>query len=637
MKETKQFQAETKRLLDLVINSIYTNKEIFLRELISNASDALDKLRIQRLTNPQVNGNDDDYEPEIYLKLDKQNKTFTIVDNGIGMSRDDVINNIGTIAKSGTKDFIDKLVENNDDALNQELIGKFGIGFYSVFIVADKVELTTRKVGSAVNQAVKWVSTGVGEYDIEDCEKEKNGTEIVLYLKENCSNREFNLLSPSKIKRLVKKYSDFIKYPIKMDIEVKDKETNESKIEVQTLNSMKSLWSRNKSEITEEEYNDFFTNQFVDSSEPLDILHIKAEGTIEYTALLCIPKKAPQNLYISNYEAGLQLYSRNVLIMNKCKEFLPEYLYFVQGLVDSSDLSLNVSRELLQQSSDIRTIRKSLEKNILKRLYKIQADDREKYEQFWKEFGRSIKIGIYNGNYDFQLQNRIKDLLLFTTSYNGKLSTFAEYVSRMPEDQKQIYYVTGNSIDLIEKLPQMELLQERNMEVIYLTDPIDEFVVTILNSYNDKPFQLITSEKFHLDDAEAVQTQKQLEEIAKEHQEMLKAMQEVLGDPVKEVRLTSKLKSNAVCLSTGEGGPSLSMEKTFEMMNAPTIKAIQILELNPNHEVFSNLEKAYNLGTDSPEFKELSIALYGLALLGEGLIPPNSLNLVSIMTKYLAK
>ncbi|MBQ6296960.1 MAG: molecular chaperone HtpG [Selenomonadaceae bacterium] len=630
--EKMQFQAETKRLLDLVVNSIYTNKEIFLRELISNASDALDKLRIESLTNSELAGDD---ESEIFIVPDAATKTITISDNGIGMTRDEVITNIGTIAKSGTKDFLDKLREASGAAA-QELIGQFGVGFYSAFIVADKVELITRRAGT--DSAVKWTSDGAGEYELDDCDKNSRGTTIILHLKkEFCGEDEYNFTDVYEVERLVKKYSDFVRYPIKMNFEVKGKPEEEPTIEIRTVNSMKPLWTRPKSEITREEYDEFFKQQLHEWEAPLEIFHVKAEGTVEYTALLCIPKRAAQNLYYSDYEAGLQLYSRHVFIMDKCKDFLPDYLRFVKGLVDSPDLPLNISREILQQSREVKVIGKALEKNIQKQLAKMLKDDRAKYEEFWAQFGKSLKIGVYNSMFDTKLKDSLQDLLLFQTSHEGKFSTLAEYVERMPDFQKKIYVAVGKDSAAIEQLPQMELLRERGLEVIYLTDPVDEFTIDALRNYAEKDFQSITRENFELDDAESQKVKAEVEEIAKTHEDLLKDVKEAIGDNVKEVRLTSRLKSSAVCLVTGEGGPSLSMEKTFAAMNNPLFKATQILELNPNHAVFKKLEGLHERGKDTPEFKDLCTTLYSLALMIEGVLPNNPAEFANKITDLLTK
>lgn len=630
--EKMQFQAETKRLLDLVVNSIYTNKEIFLRELISNASDALDKLRIESLTNSDLADNE---EPEIFIVPDAATKTVTISDNGIGMTRDEVISNIGTIAKSGTKDFLDKLRESTA-AAQEELIGQFGVGFYSAFIVADKVELITRRAGT--DSAVKWTSDGAGEFELEDCDKDSHGTTIILHLKaEFTGDDEYNFTDTYELERLVKKYSDFVRYPVKMSFEVKDKPDDEPTIEIRTVNSMKPLWTRNKSDITREEYDEFFKQQLHEWEAPQEIFHIKAEGTVEYTALLCIPKHAAPNLYYSDYEAGLQLYSRHVFIMDKCKDFLPDWLRFVKGLVDSPDLPLNISRELLQQSREVKTIGKALEKNILKQLDKLLKNERDKYQDFWHEFGKSLKIGVYNSMFDKKAQDSLKDLLLFQTSRDGNFSTLAEYVERMPESQKKIYCAAGKDAQSIDRLPQMELLRERGLEVLYLTDPVDEFTVDVLRTYADKDFQSITREDFELDDAESQKIKAEVDEIAKTHEDLLRDVKEAIGDAVKEVRLTSRLKSSAMCLVTGENSPSLTMEKTFAAMNNPMFKATQILELNPNHAVFGKLESLHALGKDAPEFKSLCTTLYSLALLIEGVMPADPVDLANKVTDLLTK
>ena len=550
--EKLQFQAETKRLLDLVVNSIYTNKEIFLRELISNASDALDKLRIESLTNSELAA---DNEPEIFIVPDAESKTITISDNGIGMTRDEVIANIGTIAKSGTKDFLDKLREASGAAA-QELIGQFGVGFYSAFIVAEKVELLTRKAGT--DSAVKWTSDGAGEYELEDYDKNLRGTTIILHLKkEFCGDDEYNFTDVYEVERLIKKYSDFVRYPIKMNFEVKGKPEEEPTLEIRTVNSMKPLWTKNKSEITREEYDEFFRQQLHEWENPLEIFHIKAEGTVEYTALLCIPKKAALNLYYSDYEAGLQLYSRHVFIMDKCKDFLPDYLRFVKGLVDSPDLPLNISREILQQSVEVKVIGKALEKNILKQLAKMLKDDRSKYEEFWAQFGKSIKLGVYNSVFDTKLKDNLKDLLLFQTSHEGKFSTLAEYVSRMPDFQKKIYTAAGKDSSAIENLPpQMEILRERGLEVIYLTDPVDEFALAALRTYAEKEIQSITQENFELDDAESQKVKAEVEEIAKTREDLLKDVKE--GS---QINFTAQIRRGV--LSHGRGRPFAVHGKNF--------------------------------------------------------------------------
>lgn len=630
--ETLEFQAETKRLLDLVVNSIYTNKEIFLRELISNSSDAIDKLHFESLTNHDILEGNEDYE--IFVVPDSDTKTITISDNGIGMTRDEVISNIGTIAKSGTKAFLEKLRE-NDGKVDEEFIGQFGVGFYSAFIVADEVELITRRAGE--NSAIKWTSKGAGEYTIEDCEKDSRGTTIILHLKpEFCGGEEFDFTNNYAIENLIKKYSDYIRYPVKMNFVTEDKDKNKT-VEVRTVNSMQPLWTKNKSEITQDEYKEFFKHQFREWEEPQEIFHIKAEGTTEYTALLCIPKHAALNLYYADYEPGLQLYSRHVFIMEKCKDFLPDYLRFIKGLVDSPDLPLNISRELLQQSREVKKIGKALEKNILKQLTKMLQNDRAKYETFWNEFGKSLKIGVYSNVFDKKVKDDLQDLLLFTTSKEEKLSTLAEYVERMPESQTKIYCAVGKDAATISQIPQMEILRDRGIEVIYLLDPVDEFVTDALQNYSGKEIQSISREDFELDDEESKKVKSEVEELAKSNEDLLKDVRDAIGAEVSEVRLTSRLKSGAVCLATGAQGPSLNMEKTFAAMNNPLMKATRILELNPNHELFKKLSGLHALGKESGEFKDFCKLLYTQALLIEGIMPDNPVEVANKIAALMAK
>ncbi|MBQ9441932.1 MAG: molecular chaperone HtpG [Selenomonadaceae bacterium] len=630
--ETLEFQAETKRLLDLVINSIYTNKEIFLRELISNASDAIDKVHFESLTNHELLGDEKDFE--IFVLPDKESKTITISDNGIGMTRGEVISNIGTIAKSGTRAFLEKIRE-QDKNTEQELIGQFGVGFYSAFIVADKVELITRKAGES--SAVKWTSDGAGEYTLEDCEKDSRGTTIILHLKpEFCEGLETDFTNEQLVENLIKKYSDFIRYPIKMNFVEEDENKNQT-VEVRTVNSMKPLWVRNKSEIKPEEYEEFFRQQFHEWEKPTEVFHTKAEGTLEYTALLCIPHHAPMNLYFSDYEAGLQLYSRHVFVMEHCTDFLPDYLRFIKGLVDSPDLPLNISREVLQQSREVKSIGKALEKYIFKQLEKMLKNDRKKYDAFWENFGKSIKIGIYNNSFDQKIKDELKELVMFQTSKQSNFSTFAEYVERMPASQQKIYCVAGTDEATISKMPQMELMRERDIEVIYLTDPVDEFAFEALQKYGDKEIQSITRENFELDDEEFKKGQNEVEELNKSNEQLLKDVKEAIGDEVFAVRLTSLLKSGAVCLATTAAGPSLSMEKTFAQMKNPFFKAMRILELNPNHEIFKKLVALHASGKDSDDFKDFCKLLYAQALLIEGIMPPNPVEVANKIAALMSK
>ncbi len=649
-KTTHEFQAETKELLNLMIHSIYTNHEIFLRELISNASDAIDKLHFESLQNRDILEGNEDYE--IFLVPDKDSHTLTISDNGIGMTRDEVVENIGTIAKSGTKAFLEQLQkakENNAELTDKEMIGQFGVGFYSAFMVAEKVTITTRKAGTT--EAVRWESTGDGSYTLEDCEKESRGTTITITLGKDFygDEAEENFTDTWNIQNLVKKYSDYVRYPIKMNFETEEMPRDDEgkiiegaekikKIELKTLNSMQPLWTKSKNDITKEEYNEFIKNQFHEWEEPMEVFHNKAEGGVEYTSLLYIPAKAPFNLYHTDYEPGVQLYSRHVFIMDKCKDLLPDYLRFVKGLVDSPDLSLNISRELLQQSRELKTIGKNLEKTILKALERMLKNDREKYEKFWQEFGKSLKIGIYNSMYTgSNVIDKLKELLLFASSKEGKEVSLKEYVERMPESQKKIYYATGTDKATIEKLPQMELLKEKGLEVLYLLDPVDEFAIETIRTYSDKEFQSISRGDLDLDDAESKEAKKETEEIAKNNDDLVKDIKEVLGDKVAEVKISSRLKSGAVCLVADAMGPSLSMEHTFAAMDNPMFKAKRILEINPKHDLFSKLQILHANGKDDADFKDYCDLLYTQALIIEGIMPENPVDFANKIAKMMAK
>ncbi len=649
-KEMHEFQAETKQLLDLMIHSIYTNHEIFLRELISNASDAIDKLHFEALTNRDLLEGNEDYE--IFLVPDKESHTLTISDNGIGMNREEVVENIGTIAKSGTKAFLEQLKkakESNEAISDKEMIGQFGVGFYSAFMVAERVTIVTRKAGD--QQAIRWESAGDGSYSIEECEKEVRGTTITITLAKDFYGdaAEENYTDVYKLENLVKKYSDYVRYPIKMNFEIeetpKDKDGKPiegadkiKRIELRTLNSMQPLWTKNKSEIKPEEYNEFFKNQFREWEDPMEVFHTKAEGTVEYTSLLYIPAHAPFNLYHTDFEPGLQLYSRHVFIMDKCKDLLPDYLRFVKGLVDSPDLSLNISRELLQQSRELKVIGRNLEKNILKTLERTMKNDREKYEKFWNEFGKSLKIGIYNSMYSGDdTANKLKDLLLFTTSKEGRLVSLKEYVDRMIADQKKIYYATGKDKETIEHLPQMELLRDKGIEVLYLLDPVDEFTIETLREYEGKQFHSISRGDLDLDDAESKEAKKETEDIAKKNDDLMKDIKDALGAKVADVKVSARLKSSAVCLVADEQGPSLSMEHTFAEMDNPMFKAKRILEINPHHDLFARLQTLHEAGKDTEDFKDYCDLLYTQALIIEGIMPENPIEFANKVAKLMAK
>ena len=650
-KEMHEFQAETKQLLDLMVHSIYTNREIFLRELISNASDAMDKAHFESLTNTELLEGDRSFE--IYLVPDAASHTLTISDNGIGMNREELVDNIGTIAKSGTKAFMEKLKEakESDAAVNdKEMIGQFGVGFYSAFMIAEKVTIVTRKAGE--KEAYKWESQGDGAYSIEECEKDARGTTITITLLPEFygEKAEEDFTDRSKLQSLVKKYSDYVRYPIKMNFVIeetpKDEEGKEiegaektKRDEMRTLNSMQPLWTRNKQDIKEEEYNEFFKNLFHEWENPMEVLHSKAEGTVEYTSLLFIPSRAPFNLYHTDYEPGLQLYSRHVFIMDKCKDLLPDYLRFVKGLVDSPDFSLNISRELLQQSRELKLIGKNLEKNILKTLERTLKNDREKYEKFWAEYGKSLKIGVYNSMYSGKdTVDKLKDLLLFATSQEDKaLSSLKEYAARMPESQKKIYYATGKDREMIEHLPQMELLREKGIEVLFLLDPVDEFAIETLHEYDAKSFQSISRGDLGLEDVESQEVKKETEDIEKHNEDLMKDIKETLSAKVADVKVSKRLKSSAVCLVADEQGPSLAMEQVFADANNPMFKAKRILEINPHHDLFTRLQSVHSAGKDAEEFKDYCDLLYTQALLIEGILPEDPISFANKLAKLMAK
>ncbi|MCQ4954336.1 molecular chaperone HtpG [Holdemania filiformis] len=609
MMAKKQFKAESKRLLDLMIHSIYTNKEIFLRELISNASDALDKRYYLSLTdeNQRVDKN----ELKIRIDLDKENRTITLTDSGIGMTQEELESNLGTIAHSGSLEFKQKLEEGTSDV---DIIGQFGVGFYSAFMVAQRIIVETRSAQS--EQAYSWISNGEDGYTIAPIMKEDVGTKIILELKEESEDDKVDeYLDEYTIKNLIRKYSDYVRWPIEMEVEttktVEGKDEPETVKEIQTLNSMVPLWKRNKSEIKEEEYNEFYKNKFMDWENPAKVMHYSVEGTTSYNALLFIPAKTPYNFYSADYEPGLQLYCKGVFIMDKAKDLVPDYFRFVRGLVDSDDLNLNISREILQQDRQMKTLAKSIEKKIKNTLEDMLKNDREKYEEFFKNFGLSLKFGVYQ---DYGMhKDQLQDLLLFKSTNNDEYTTLDEYVSRMKEGQDQIYFASGESIELIKKLPQMEKLQDKGYEVLYFTDDVDEFAANIMMEYKEKKFKSINQGDLDLDDEEE---KKAKEEKTQENKSMLDKMKDALGDKVKEVRLSSRLKSHPVCLVSDEG-LSMEMEKVLNQMpNQNEVKAGKILEINPDHEIFTTLQKIYD---KHPELMdEYTDLLYTQAMLIEG-------------------
>ncbi len=604
-KEEKIFKAETKELLNLMIHSIYTNKEIFLRELISNANDAIDKLKFQSLTNNELLKGDDKFKIEI--TVDKDNRTLTIKDNGIGMTYDEVDENIGTIAKSGSKVFKEQLEAAKKADI--DIIGQFGVGFYSAFIVADKVTLETRSPYS--ENGVRWVSSGDGNYEIEEISKENRGTEITLHLKDGEEYSEF--LEEWKIKELVKKYSNYIRYEIYFKDEV--------------INSTKPIWKRDKKELKDEDYNEFYKATFHDWNDPLFHINLKVQGNIEYNALLFIPKKSPFDYYTKNFKRGLQLYTKNVFIMEKCEDLIPEYFNFISGLVDCDSLSLNISREILQQNSELQAISKNLEKKIISELEKVLKNDREKYIEFWKEFGRCIKGGVQDM---FGMnKEKLQDLLIFISSYDDKYTTLKEYVDRMGET-KEILYVPAESIDAVKALPKMEKLKEQGREVLILTDKIDEFTLMAMRDYSGKEFKSINSSDFKLSDDK--EKEEEVKKIADENKTLIEKAKEFLKDKVNEVELSNNIGNSASSL-LAKGGLSLEMEKTLSEMtnNNDAPKAEKILAINPEHVLFDKLKAAE--GTDN--FNKLVDILYNQALLLEGFSIENPVEFIKNLNDLL--
>jgi len=617
----KQFKAESKKLMDMMINSIYTHKEIFLRELISNASDALDKMYFKSLTDDSITLSRSDYQ--IKINVDRDMRTLTIEDNGIGMSEKELENNLGTIAKSGSLDF---KTENKADDMS--IIGQFGVGFYSAFMVSDSV--TVRSLAHGEDQAYCWTSKGVDGYTIEPCIKDTVGTKITLHIKDDTEDENYSdFLEQYTIMGLVKKYSDFIRYPIRMMWEtnrLKEGSENEYEkvLEERTLNSMIPLWKKNKSEITKEEFNSFYKDQFGDWQEPAKVIHTKVEGNATYTALLYVPKQPPFDYYSKNFEKGLQLYSSGVMIMEKCADLLPDYFSFVKGLVDSEDLSLNISREMLQHDRQLKLIATNIERKVRNELLAMLKNDRETYEEFFKAFGTQLKFGMYE---DFGAnKDKLADLVLFTSSYEKKPVTLAEYVDRCKEGQNTIYYACGESADKIDMLPQAELIKDKGYEILYLTDNVDEFALQILASYKDKTFTNISTENLNLDTEEEKQ---QLEAINEESKSMLETMKETLAGAVTAVRFTNRLKSHPVCL-VSEGVLSLEMEKVLSQMpNGTDAKAEVVMEINKDHPISEKLKQLAE--TDADKLEKYTKILYAQARLIEGLTVDNPTELSNMI------
>ena len=619
----KQFKAESKRLLDLMINSIYTHKEIFLREIISNASDAIDKLCYISLTDDKVGLSRSDFN--IKITVDKEKRTLTVSDNGIGMTKEDMENNLGVIAKSGSFKFKNELKEEIEKE-DIDIIGQFGVGFYSAFMVADKITVISKAYGSG--EAFCWESEGTDGYTITDAKKDSLGTDIIMHIKEDNEEESYSeYLESYKIRSLVKKYSDYIRYPIKCDVEKtrqvetgeKDENGNakteyETYTEIETVNSMIPVWHKSKSEVSDEEAGEFYKEHFYDSDAPLKVIRVNAEGAVSYKAMLFIPEKVPFGYFTKEYEKGLQLYASGVLIMDKCADLLPEHFRFVKGVVDSGNLSLNISRELLQHDRQLKIIAGNLEKKIKNELLKMMTANPESYEKFFNSFGLQLKYGVVN---DFGMNKEmLKDLLMFYSSKEQRLVSVKDYVARMPEEQKYIYFACGESVNLIDKLPQTERIKEKGYEMLYMTDDVDEFVVGILSEYDGKQFKSINDNDLGLEtEEEKENTKKQSEE----NKEMLDFIKESLGGKVYNVICSNKLKSHAVCLST-EGQITLEMEKYFASIpgNQESPKAQRVLEINPSHRVFEALKSAFS-EDDKEKVKKYAYLLYNVALLIAGL------------------
>lgn len=627
----KQFKAESKKLLDMMINSIYTHKEIFLRELISNASDAIDKLYFKSLTDDSVGMNRSDFQ--IRIDTDKDKRTLTITDNGIGMTAEELEQNLGTIAKSGSLNF--KKENDTEKAEDIEVIGQFGVGFYSAFMVADKVTVVSKAFGS--DTANEWVSSGADGYTMTPCEKDTVGTVITLHIKENTENENYDeFLEPYRIQSLVKKYSDYIRYPIVMQMSHQvpdpDKE-GETITEVadETLNSMVPIWRKSKSELKPEDYNEFYKQRFMDYDDPLHVVHTKTEGQATFDALLYIPKNPPFDYYTKEFEKGLALYSNGVLIMEKCADLLPDYFSFVRGLVDSADLSLNISREMLQHDHQLKIIAKAIDKKIKSELAKMMKNQRDEYEEFFKTFGVQLKFGVY-ANYGIEKDN-LKDLLLFKSSNSDKMTSLKEYVERMPEGQDTIYYACGDSVEKIALLPQTDAVRSKGYEVLYLTDDVDEFALQVLVSYDDKKFANITKDELNL---ESEEEKKAIEKKNEDSKDLLDAMKEALGDEVSSVKFSGSLGSHAVCLSA-EGYVSMEMEKVLNSMPGSNggVKAQLVLEINDTHPI---AEKLFTLFKEDPEqLKKYTSVLYNQARLISGLDIKNPTELADMIVDMMVK
>ncbi|MBR6509747.1 MAG: molecular chaperone HtpG [Clostridia bacterium] len=631
---TKQFKSESKKLMDMMINSIYTHKEIFLRELISNSSDALDKLYFKSLTDNNVGIKADEFEIEI--KIDKQNRILKIIDNGIGMTEEELDKNLGTIAKSGSYNFKNE----TEKTENVDIIGQFGVGFYSAFMVSDKVIVDSKAYGS--DEAFRWQSAGAEGYTVSSSDKQTVGTVVTLHIKENTEDENYDeFLESYRISSLIKKYSDYIRHPIKMEFTTKEPIENEDEnaepqyreiTEIRTVNSMIPIWKKAKNELKDEDYNSFYKDKFYDYNDPVRTIHYKTEGQATYSALLYIPKQPPFDYYTKEFEKGLQLYSKGVLIMDKCADLLPDYFSFVKGLVDSEDLSLNISRETLQHDGQLKLIAKTLEKKIKSELEKLLKEDREAYEEFFKAFGIGLKFGIYN---DYGLHKDVlKDLILFKSSQDKKYVTLKEYTEKMPESQTAIYYAAGENPEKIDMLPQADAVKDKGYDILYLTENVDEFSLMMLGEYNGKKFMNICDDKLELDSEDE---KKALEEENKSFADMFASMKESIGDKINAVRFTNKLKKHPVCL-TSEGGISLEMEKTLNSMPGTQndkVKAQLVLEINANHPVSQKLKELYK--EDKETLFKYAKLLYGEACLINGASVPDPVEHSNLVCELMTK
>ena len=639
-KTTKQFQTEVQQLLDLVIHSLYSNRDIFLRELISNASDAIDKVRFEAHSDESLLEGNSDWK--VKLIPNKEAGTLTICDNGIGMNQAEVEENIGTIARSGTKAFMQSL-KDKAAANNPELIGQFGVGFYASFMVADRVTLETRKGGS--NEAgCRWESAGDGTYTVEECSREQRGTEIVLHLKEEFKSS----LDEWKIRSIVKKYSDYIQYPVVMDItrrevpkgvdgkEIEGAGTIET-TEEQTLNSMKAIWARPKSEVTEEEYSEFYKHVSHDFEAPFRTIHFSAEGTSEFKALIYLPAKKPFDMFMAERKKGLQLYVKRVFITDKCEELIPDYLRFVKGVVDSSDLPLNVSREILQEDVQIKRIQKGLVSKVLSTLAEVKEKSFDEYVTFWKEFGQVIKEGIH---FDYANKEKLQELVLFesTKTETGAFTSLKEYVARMPEEQKEIYYITGTSRETLEQSPHLEAFRAKGFEVLFMTDPVDEWVVQALTEYEEKPLKAVDRGDISLDsEEEKLEKDKKREEAQKEFSDLISFMSDRLKDKVKEVRFSNRLTDSACCLVAEEYGMNANMERIMKAMNQAVPESKRVLELNPNHPILKAMAGIHQQDASAAALSDYADLLYDQALLTEGTPIKDPLRFTKLVSELMVK